>query len=69
MTTTEANSATEASLTVPHLTWGWLFRRSVLLVFILAATITSACWLYAAASPDGAENHDATKPVVASGRG
>ena len=58
MTISKAPLAAEQPLRVTNLTLGWLLRRSALWVVILAAAITCACWLYAAASPD-----DTAKPL------
>ena len=69
MPTTKAQAATEQHLRVPHLTWGWLLKRSALWVVILATAITSACWLYAAASPDGAQDHGAANTPTAGATG
>jgi hypothetical protein len=50
---------------VPGMTWGWVLRRSALLVLILAGGITCALWLYAAASPDETGSVQSEPPVVA----
>ena len=49
------SSATDTHHTTPHLTIGWLAKRSALWLFIMAVGIGAACCLYAYADEAGRE--------------
>ena len=53
MTTIDVPVASEQSVQAARMTWRWFLKRSALTVAILASGIVCACWLYAAAIPEG----------------
>lgn len=53
MTTIDTTVSSEQAVLPASVTWRWFMKRSALTVAILASGIVCACWLYAAAIPEG----------------